>query len=137
MSTMVVHSILLLPFIFLGVILNPVIISMNAVLLGTALFLLLLGAGFGLLFARLLAHDRAPALPDDWEEIFSPQRYKAMERLLDSADYEYVASQSGDNKELERQLRVKRIKIFQSYVNCLSQDFTRICNGIKKLMVDS
>lgn len=110
---------------------------MNAVLLGAALFLLLLGAGFGLLFARLLARDRTPALPDDWEEIFSPTRYKAMERLLNAADYDYVASQSGNNKTLEKQLRIKRIRIFQAYVNCLSQDFNRICSAIKKLMVDS
>jgi hypothetical protein len=110
---------------------------MNAVLLGAALFLLLLGLGFGLLFARLLSRDRIPPLPDDWEEIFSPARYKAIERLLEETDYQYVTSKSGSNKKLEKQLRAQRVEIFHTYVCCLSQDFTRICTAIKKLMVDS
>ncbi len=110
---------------------------MNAILLVAALFLLLLGVGFGVLFAQLLSRDRTLPLPDDWEDIFSPARYKAMERLLEEADYHYLASRSGNNKKLEKQLREKRVHIFQAYINCLSQDFTRICNAIKKVMVDS
>jgi hypothetical protein len=110
---------------------------MNAVLLGAALFLVLLGVGFGVLFAQLLSRDRTVPLPDDWEEVFSPARYRAMERLLEQTDYQYLASKSGYNKRLERQLRERRIRIFQAYVNCLSQDFTRICKAIKKVMVDS
>jgi hypothetical protein len=110
---------------------------MNAVLLGAALFLLLLGMGFGMLFAKLLARERTSPLPDDWEDIFSVGRYRAMERLLHDADYQYLASKSGNNKTLEKQLRDKRIGIFHSYITCLSQDFTRICKAIKKVMVDS
>lgn len=110
---------------------------MNVVLLGAALFLVLLGMGFGFLFAKLLSGDRAIPLPEDWEDVFSPGRYKAIERLLAETDCQYLASKSGDNKQLEKQLRDKRVRIFGAYVNCLSQDFTRICNAIKKVMVDS
>ena len=110
---------------------------MNVVLLGVALFLVLLGVGFGLLFAKLLSRERTLPLPEDWEEFFSPARYKAMERLLDQTDYHYLASMSGSNKKLEKQLRERRVRIFHAYVSCLSQDFTRICNAIKKVMVDS
>jgi hypothetical protein len=110
---------------------------MNAVLLGAALFLLLLGVGFGFLFAQFLSRDRMPAPPEDWEDVFSPARYRAMERLLQETDYQYLASKSGNNHRLEKQLRQKRVRIFHAYVNCLSQDFTRICNAIKKIMVDS
>src|SRR5260370_39617350 len=78
---------------------------MNAVLLAAALFLVLLGVGFGMLFAQLLSRDRLLPLPDDWEEMFSPARYRAMERLLEEADYQYLASRSGNNKGLEKQLR--------------------------------
>jgi hypothetical protein len=60
-----------------------------------------------------------------------------MERLLQETDYQYLASKSGNNHRLEKQLRQKRVRIFHAYVNCLSQDFTRICNAIKKIMVDS
>ncbi|HUJ20902.1 MAG TPA: hypothetical protein VLX58_05230 [Bryobacteraceae bacterium] len=110
---------------------------MNAVLLGAAILLVLLGVGFGMLFARLLSRDRdLPAL-EDWEEIFSPARYKAMERLLEETDYQYLASKSANNQKLEKQLRAKRVRIFSAYVSCLSRDFTRICNAIKKMMVDS
>lgn len=110
---------------------------MNVVLLGAALFLVLLGVGFGFLFAKLLSGDRALPLPEDWEDVFSPGRYKAMERLLAETDCQYLASKSGTNKRLEKHLRDERVRIFGAYVNCLSQDFTRICNAIKKVMVDS
>src|SRR5229473_176221 len=110
---------------------------MNAVLLGAALFLLLLGMGFGMLFAKLLARERTSPLADDWDDIFSVGRYRAMERLLEDADYQYLASKSGNNRTLEKQLRERRLGIFHSYITCLSQDFTRICKAIKKVMVDS
>jgi len=110
---------------------------MTAVLLGAALFLVLLGTGFGFLFARLLARDRVTPLPDDWEDIFSPARYKAMERLLEEVDYRYLSTQPGFGRQLENQLRDRRIHIFRNYVNCLAHDFTRICTAIRKLMVES
>lgn len=110
---------------------------MNIVLLVAALFLVLLGAGFGMLFAKLLAHERMLPAPEDWEDVLSPGRYKAMERLLEEADYEFLAAKSHDNKKLQKRLRDKRVHIFSSYLNCLSQDFIRICNTIKKVMVDS
>jgi len=120
-----------------SVILIAEFVAMNAVLLGAALFLVLLGVGFGLLFAKLLASERMLPLPEDWEDFFSPTRYKAMERLLDETDYQYLASRSGCNKKLEKHLRESRVHIFHAYISCLSQDFTRICNAIKKVMVDS
>jgi hypothetical protein len=110
---------------------------MNIVLLATALFLVLMGVGFGMLFAKLLAHRPTLPAPEDWEDICSPGRYKVMERLLEETDYQYLAAKSGDNKRLQKRLRDRRVHIFSSYLNCLSQDFTRICNAIKKIMVDS
>ena len=110
---------------------------MTALLLGAALFLVLLGTGFGFLFARLLARDRATPLPDDWEDTFSPSRYKAMERLLEETDYRYLNNQPGFGPHLENQLRDRRIRIFRNYINCLAHDFTRICTAIRKLMVES
>src|SRR5579863_6610202 len=110
---------------------------MTAVLLGAALFLILVGAGFCLLFARLLSRERISTISDEYDEIFCPARYKAMERLLEETDYQYVASKSGNSKKLEKRFRAQRVRIFRDYVNCLSQDFTHICATIKKLMVDS
>jgi len=110
---------------------------MSAFLLGAALFLVVLALGFAFLFTQLLARDRGGPLPPDWEDVFSPARYKAMERLLEDTDYEYVGTGGNRNKRIEHQLRSKRIQIFHDYVNCLAQDFTRICKAIRKLMVDS
>jgi hypothetical protein len=110
---------------------------MNILLLVAALFLVLMGVGFGMLFAKLLSHERVLPATEDWEDVFSPGRYKAMERLLEETDYQYLAAKSGDNKKLQKRLRDRRVHIFSSYLNCLSQDFTRICNAIKKVMVDS
>ena len=110
---------------------------MNIILFAAALLLVLLGVAFGMLFAKLLSHDRALPAPDEWEDVFSPGRYKAMERLLEEADYQYLSSKTGDNKRLQKRLRHQRVRIFGAYVSCLSQDFTRICNAIKKVMVDS
>jgi len=110
---------------------------MTVVLFGAAVLLVLLGVAFGMLFAKLLSRERATPASEEWEDVFSPGRYKAMERLLEEADYQYLSSKSGDNKRLQKRLRDQRVRIFGAYVNCLSQDFTRICNAIKKIMVDS
>jgi len=110
---------------------------MNVVLFGAAILLVLLGVAFGMLFAKLLARERTLPAHEEWEDVFSPGRYKAMERLLEDTDYQYLSAKSGDNKKLQKRLRDQRVRIFGSYVNCLSQDFTRICNAIKKVMVDS
>jgi hypothetical protein len=110
---------------------------MHTFLLGSALFLAVLAAGFAYLFTQLLSRGRSEPLPADWEDVFSPSRYRAMERLLEEADYEYIASRGGGNEQLEKQLRARRTHIFSDYVTCLSQDFTRICRAIRKLMVDS
>jgi hypothetical protein len=76
----------------------------------------LLGVGFGMLFAKLLANGHALPAPDDWEEIFSPGRYKAMERPLEETDYQSLAAKSGDNKRLQKRLRDQRVRIFSAYM---------------------
>ncbi len=60
-----------------------------------------------------------------------------MERLLEETDYRYLNTQPGLGRQLENQLRDRRIHIFRNYINCLAHDFTRICTAIRKLMVDS
>lgn len=111
---------------------------MTAVLLGAALFLILMGAGFCLLLARLISRQRSASASDDYEQlIFCPARYKAMERLLEESDCEYVAAKTGNSTRLERRFRAQRVRIFRDYVNCLAEDFSRICAAIKKYIVES
>ncbi len=98
-----------------------------------------LAAGFAVLFKRLTSQDRAtmPLPLDDWEGIFSPSRYKAMERLLDETDRDFLRSQPGANPGMETKLRRTRVKLFRAYMRQLSDDFHRICKALKILMIHS
>jgi|SRR5579862_6205752 hypothetical protein len=107
-------------------------------LLVTGIFLVLAG-GFAVLFKRLTSRDRTsmPLPLEDWEGIFSPSRYKAMERLLDECDQEFLRSQPGSTRRMEKKLRRTRVSIFRGYMRQLSEDFHRICKALKILMVHS
>jgi len=69
------------------------------------------GTGFGFLFARLLARDRVtPYLMIG--KIFSPARYKAMERLLEETDYRYLSTQPGFGRQLETSFAIEESTFF-------------------------
>ncbi len=101
--------------------------------------LLVLAGGFAALFKRLTSRDHAsmPLPLDDWEGIFSPSRYKAMERLLDETDRDFLRSYPGVSRGMERKLRRTRVTLFRAYMRQLSDDFHRICKALKILMVHS
>jgi len=108
---------------------------MDVLILTAGAGFVLLAIGFGLVFARLISRDRIMAPLDDWEAVLSPSRYRAIERLLEEADQEVVASK-GDAKK-ETMLRRVRIKIFRGYMQQLSEDFNRICKSVKLELVNS
>ena len=110
---------------------------MTIALITATLFFLLASVGFTLAFRRLISRDRIPALSVDWDDIFSPTRYRAIERLLDERDYKFVASQAGYNPKVEKNLRTERVRIFRGYVRWLANDFTRISSAVKTLMLTS
>jgi len=96
-------------------------------------------AGFILLFMRLTSRDRAsmPLPMEDWEGIFSPSRYRAMERLLDATDRDFLHARPGISRLVERKFRKARVTLFRAYMHQLSADFHRICKALKVLMVHS
>jgi len=100
---------------------------------------LVLAGGFAVLFKRLTSRNRAnmPLPLEDWEGIFSPSRYKAMERLLDERDRDFLRSYPGVSRRIERKLRQTRVTLFRSYMQQLSDDFQRICKTLKILMIHS
>jgi hypothetical protein len=108
---------------------------MVLVIITAAVCFLLLAAGFAAIFARLLSHDRSGLPIDESDPIFSPNRYRVVERLLADADLQTVAS-LGD-KQLEEKFRKMRVKIFRGYMAQLAEDFNQICKAIKLLMVTS
>jgi hypothetical protein len=108
---------------------------MDLVIIAITVCFLLLAAGFGVVFARLISCDRIALPLSESDTIFSPNRYRVVERLLEEADLRAVKS-VGD-KRLEREIRRVRVKIFRGYMLQLSEDFNQICKAIKLLMVTS
>lgn len=107
---------------------------MNLILMSAIGILALLGLAFLFLFKTLMS-GRKEALPADWENIFSPARYKPMERLLDPGDHEFLASQPSFSRRMGRRFRANRIAIFRGYARCLGRDFARVSGALKMLMV--
>ena len=62
----------------------------------------------------------------EWIENFSISKYRPMLRLLDEADYEFLASQPGMTKTAIRRLRVERRAIFRAYLRNLIRDFYKL-----------
>lgn len=112
---------------------------MNWMMLMVTVISLVLAGGFAVLFKRLTSRDRAnmPLPLEDWEGIFSPSRYKAMERLLDETDRDFLRSYPGVNHRIERKLRRTRVTLFRAYMHQLFDDFHRICKTLKILMIHS
>src|ERR1700730_1485036 len=110
---------------------------MSIMMLLATLIFIFLACGFGLLFARLSSRDRMSVPPEDWEGIFSPARYHAMERLLDDTDAEFLRSHRSFDRKAQKAFRSNRIHLFRGYMHQLSADFGRICKALKVLMVHS
>jgi hypothetical protein len=108
---------------------------MGVVIIAAAICLILPAVGFGVVFTRLISPKRLASPVDDPDVIFSPIRYRVMERLLGETDQDLVAS-LGDRRT-ERKFRRARVKIFRGYMLQLSEDFNRICKAIQLLMISS
>jgi hypothetical protein len=108
---------------------------MDLVIIAITVCFLLLAVGFAIVFARLISHDRLALPISESDAIFSPNRYRVVERLLAEADLETV-KYAGD-KRLEKEFRKVRVKIFRGYMLQLSEDFNQICKAIKLLMASS
>ena len=92
----------------------------------------LLIAGFAILFTKLLSarHDTFSL-----DELFSPGRYRAMERLLDEADGKFISSHAACTRQLEKNFRKGRIRIFRAYLQLLSKDFHGLCKTLRHHMI--
>jgi hypothetical protein len=100
----------------------------------TALFLLI-GSALCLLFKKM-----APAAAS--QQIInandcSPDRYRPMQRLLDTSDEQFLSSHPAFNKSMARKMRARRRAIFRGYLKCMRRDHGRICSSVRALMVES
>jgi hypothetical protein len=105
---------------------------MAVVILSAIVCCILLIAGFGVLFTKLLSsrHDTFSAQ----EEAFSPECYTPMGRLLNEADGKFISSHSGCTRQIKQTFRKQRINIFRAYLQLLSTDFHRVCKALKLYM---
>lgn len=112
---------------------------MEPMMLVAALMFAMPAVGIVMLVKRLTSRDRnsMPLPMEDWEGIFSPSRYRAMERLLDGSDREFLRAQPGANSGVESKFRKARVKLFRAYMHQLSDDFHRVCKALKALMIHS
>jgi hypothetical protein len=96
-----------------------------------------LGVAFALLFSKLVGPQSAAPLNDNWDKLFSPVRYRPLERLLDGKDLQYLSSRPGCGRMLANRFRIERTNIFRGYTRCMRKDFGRVLSAIKVLMVHS
>jgi hypothetical protein len=94
----------------------------------------LLAGCFAGLFWRLASRFDAQQCTAEWLDRFSVKSYAPMERLLDSNDLAFLASQPGYRPEIGKRLMAERRKIFRAYLRLLVRDFNQLI-GIGKLMV--
>ena len=111
---------------------------MEVVIIAAIGGLILLIAGFAVLFTKVLSvRDENFSPTDILKEPFSPQRYRAMERLLAKSDEDFISSHPGCAPERKKSFRRVRVAILRGYVQLLSEDFHRICKAIRLRMITS
>lgn len=105
---------------------------MTLAIIAGAVCLILVVAAFHFFFTRLLSLRNVIFSPTDiLEQPFSAERYRAMDRLLGSADEHFLGSHPGCTRRMKRRFRKARVSIFRNYMKLLSEDFSRICRAIK------
>lgn len=105
---------------------------MQVVILAAIICCILLIAGFGVLFSKLLSARKETSSA---QETFSPEGYRPMGRLLDDADGKFISSHSGSTRQVVKNFRKRRIDIFRAYLQLLSKDFHRVCKALRLYMV--
>ena len=111
--------------------------EMDLMLLTSTVIFASLGVVFTLLFRELVGRESASPLTENWDNLFCPQRYRPLQRLLDNSDYRYLASQPKCGRALARRYHVERTEIFRGYMRCLRKDFVRVLGAIKVVMLQS
>jgi hypothetical protein len=109
---------------------------MSLVLFAVVFTALLAGLFAGLLWRLSSTRVLSLATPE-WLADFSTTRYRALERLLGEADFEYLRRQPGYRPEMERRLRAERRRVFRRYLRSLTADFARLHNTAKLLLLHS
>ena len=99
------------------------------------LALAVVGVAILLLVRKLAGPATVSQCDPDWISNFSVARYRPMLRLLDEADYAFLASQPGYSKKYINRLRGERRAIFRAYLRNLVRDFHRLHMAARMVLV--
>ena len=108
---------------------------MNIVVMAAIGSSLLLAGVFALVFWKLAASAVSVPAGEDWLEEISPDRYRPLARLLDPAEYQRLRAHPAFDPKMLRRFRMQRVSAFRGYLRTLSLDYSRVCSGIRSLMV--
>jgi len=106
-------------------------------MVAVAVTVLVLAAGFVLLFWKLGARSDTRPVDAAWLEGFSVATYAPMERLLDRTDFTFLEAQPGYDSRVAKALLTQRRRIFNGYLRLLTRDFNRLHTFARWLLVYS
>ena len=90
---------------------------------------ILIAVGISAIFFTLLRKQpkSSPTVSTDaqWLSQFSVARYRPMQRLLSTDDYEFLRRQPGFHPAIARRLLKDRRRIFRAYLRNMKRDFNR------------
>jgi hypothetical protein len=86
---------------------------------------------------RKVSSRQSVAFSIDQCLVFSVEKYRPMERLLQEADFRFLAVQRGFSPQMGRRFRVERRRLFRGYLRNLKKDFGRVSLACQMLIVHS
>lgn len=98
---------------------------------------LLIAVAFGLMALKLMNPRGAQGASIEWLDDFSTSKYMPMQRLLDGADFAFLAAQSGGNAVAAKRLQSEHRRIFSEYMRQLNGDFHRLVTLANVMVVYS
>jgi ketosteroid isomerase-like protein len=109
---------------------------MNIFVIVALLALVPTGAAL-LFFFRTLSSKRTYGTLASDGLVFSPGKYRPMERLLRADDFSFLSGQPGYSPRMGRRFRQQRRKIFRAYLRNLKRDFGALSLALQTLIVHS
>lgn len=108
---------------------------MTFALFGAAAVLVAAAVAYVFLLRKLTAHQENVPPDLDWCRNFSVARYRPLERLFNTDDFEFLASQPGYRAGMCRKLRADRRRICRRYLRALNRDFNRLAGAAQVLLL--
>ncbi len=109
---------------------------MNLVVI-TSVSVFLIAIAFGVMALKLVNPRGAKGASIEWLDEFSTSKYIPMQRLLDGADFAFLAAQAGGNRVIATRLRSEHRRIFGEYMSQLNADFHRLVTLANVMVVCS